>query len=208
MKHIGVLPVVVFVLATTCGTAKAEDPVGFYIGGSLGRADVHADRSVRATLDALDLHGSDLHHFGWKAMMGIRPLPIIGAEAEYIDLGNRSYGSGIAPTVTTGVVHDKGGALFGMLYAPIPVPFFDLYGKIGVARLRSDTRGETAGLVCPAIVPSSCPFFESERTETRPAYGAGVQFKFGAAAVRVEYERFSVSTDRPDLTSIGFTWTF
>jgi hypothetical protein len=40
------------------------------------------------------------------------------------------------------------------------------------------------------------------------AYGAGTQAKFGAIAVRAEYERISASGGKPDIVSLGITWNF
>ena len=62
--------------------------------------------------------------------MGIRPISLIGAEVQYVDFGNAS-------DLSSNAVHQQAGAVYGMLYAPIPVPLFDVYAKAGLAWLRS-----------------------------------------------------------------------
>lgn len=183
-------------------TAFAEDPFGFYIGAAAGESDVRLDRSLTSTLNDVSEH-----HSGWKAMVGIRPLPIVGAELEYLDFGNPSYASGVSPIITSGVVDAKAEALFGIVYAPIPIPFLDVYGKLGMTRLQNTANGRTSGLPCPSN-SVNCGVIAVSRTNTDLGYGAGVQFKFGAAAVRAEYERINSSIGDPDMVSLGFTWTF
>jgi opacity protein-like surface antigen len=200
MKHPSVLPLA-RTCAATCATAQAADSLGLYIGGAVGQADLHVDRSLTGTLSDVSEHPA-----GWKAMVGIRPLSSVGAELDYLDFGNPRYASGATPTITTGTVDSKAVALFGVLYVPIPVSFLDVYGKVGVARLRTDVSGMTSGLFCPVSLPN-CGTIAVSRTDTDLAYGAGVQFKFAAAAVRVEYERINSSNGSPDMLSLGFTWS-
>jgi hypothetical protein len=180
-------------------TAFAEDPLGFYIGAAAGESDVRLDRSLTSTLNDVSEH-----HGGWKAIVGIRPLSIVGAELEYLDFGNPSYTSG---AFTSGVVVAKAGALFGMVYAPIPIPFLDVYGKLGLTRLQNTVNGRISGLPCPSSFVN-CGVIAVSRTNTDLGYGAGMQFKFGAAAVRAEYERINSSIGDPNMASLGLTWTF
>jgi len=189
--------------------AGAADPLGLYIGGAVGQADLNLDRSVSDT--AYDVH---MHDTGWNAMIGIRPLPILGAELEYLDFGNLSYAVSTfappaAPGGTTATTHTKAEGIFGMLYAPIPTPMFDIFGKLGAARTQLKLNGQLLGVFCPvtAIAPS-CPYIADHQTETDLAYGAGVQLRFGAAALRAEYERINASFGAPYMYSFGLTWTF
>jgi hypothetical protein len=177
-------------LVAACGIGKAADLLGLYIGGAMGGSTVRVDQSLTGTSNDVTER-----HTGWKAM--------VGAELEYLDFGNPGYTSGPA----TGVVDSKAVALFGLLYAPIPLPVFDLYGKLGVARLQTDVNGHEYGLLCPPGVPN-CGTMAVSRHDAGVGYGAGVQFKFAAAAVRAEYERVSTSSSSPDMFSLGLTWTF
>jgi hypothetical protein len=185
-------------LVAACGAGEAADLLGLYVGGAIGGSTVRADQSLTGTPNDVTER-----HTGWKAMVGIRPLSVVGGELEYLDFGNPSYTSGSA----TGVVDSKAVAVFGLLYAPIPLPVFDLYGKLGAARLQTDVNGHEAGLLCPPGVPN-CSTIAASRHDTGVGYGAGVQFKFAAAAVRAEYEHVNTSSSSPDMFSLGLTWTF
>jgi hypothetical protein len=134
---------------------------------------------------------------------------LAGAEIEYIDFGHlieSPSGFGHAYSVD---VRAKATAAFGVLYAPIPVPLFDLYGKAGVARLQ--TTGSSTGTV-GCFPPMACPVvlgqFHRDQTSTRLAYGAGAQVTLGRFAIRAEYERINASEGDPDLLSVGITLSF
>jgi len=198
MKRAMLLFAFAVTLVAACATSEAADLLGLYIGGAIGGSTVRVDQSLTGTSNDVTER-----HTGWKAMVGIRPLSMVGAELEYLDFGNPSYTSGPA----TGVVDSKAVALFGLLYAPIPLPVFDLYGKLGVARLQADVNGQFHGLFCPVGFPN-CGTIAVNRHDTGVGYGAGVQFKFAAAAVRAEYERVNTSSSSPDMFSLGLTWTF
>jgi hypothetical protein len=100
---------------------------------------------------------------------------------------------------------------FGVLYAPIPVPAFNLYGKVGLSSLHSAVSA-TGSLGCfPPIlclVPNQTVALQLNRTDTRLAYGAGLQAKLGRFAIRAEYERISAGTGDPCLMSLGLIWSF
>jgi len=74
--------------------------------------------------------GFSQNYVDWKALLGIRPVSLIGAQLQYVDFGDPSdsYGSD---------VHQEAGTVYGVLYAPILVPLFDVYAKAGLAWLRS-----------------------------------------------------------------------
>ena len=198
MKRAMLLFAFAVTLIAACGTGEATDLLGLYIGGAMGGSTVRVDQSLAGTPNDVTER-----HTGWKAMVGIRPLSMLGAELEYLDFGNPSYTGGPA----TGVVDSKAVALSGLLYAPIPLPVFDLYGKLGVARLQTDVNGHEYGLFCPVGLPT-CGTIAVSRHDTGVGYGAGVQFKFAAVAVRAEYERVNTSSSSPDVFSLGLTWTF
>jgi hypothetical protein len=195
--------------------AEAADPLGLYVGAAAGQATVRADG-----LHFVDLTGSPLdgpvsiseNDTGWKIMLGVRPISLIGAELEYIDFGH--------PTLS----HTPGGfglsyradlratapSVFGMLYAPIPARTFDLYGKVGISSLHSTVNatgsyGCSPPLLCPVGLTED---IHRDRTDTRLAYGAGLQVKLARFAIRAEYERISASTGDPSLISLGLIWRF
>jgi opacity protein-like surface antigen len=173
--------------------ARAEDPLGFYVGGAVGRA------RVDATAPLLGQFRED--HSAFKGLVGVRPISLLGAELAYVDFGHPSRLNGIIATDVT----MKGAAAFGMLY--LPVPLIDIYAKAGAARLQS-----TVGtlVVCPPganCIAIATPARIS-RTNASFAGGAGVQYKLGAFGVRGEYERFNAAGGNPYLLSLGATWTF
>jgi hypothetical protein len=194
------------------GTASAaEDLLGLYVGGSVGRSDMHLSNSWTATPT-----GNDeivVHPTGWTASVGIRPVRLLGAELQYLDFGNadwsRSGGNTTLgyqfPVSTT--VHTNAEALAAVLYAPIPVPFFDVYAKLGPAHWHSTVNGEIFGLPCPNIL-ANCGRIAAKQDSTDLVYGAGLQFKLGPAALRAEYERIEAYPEYPYMYQLGLTWTF
>lgn len=192
-----------------CASAHSADLLGLYVGGAVGRSDLHMDHSLTATTN--DVHE---HDTGWKALIGIRPLPLVGAELEYADFGNphffqRPPEATVLPPFppgTTGTLHSKAESLLGLLYAPIPYRFLDVFTKLGVARLHNDVDAQILGLFCPAAA-RNCALVTTRSSTTELVFGAGVQLKLAKWALRGEYERISSDTGSPDMLSIGLTWT-
>jgi hypothetical protein len=177
--------------------AAAANPLGFYLGGAVGQGNVRGDwLPVGGPL------GFDEHDRSWKLIAGLRPIPWLGAELEYIDFGHPS-GSVFPYQVAARV---NGPALFGLAYWPVPLPLLDIYGKAGFARLQSTVTFHPLPLSFCGI-PEGCPS-RSDRTNTRFVYGAGGQIKLAGFAFRAEYDRVSASGGDPDLFSLGVTWTF
>jgi len=186
--------------------ALGDDLLGVYVGAAVGQAHVRTTRDIVGYTD--NDYEFDQQHTAWKALVGIRPISLLGAELSYVDFGDASGGSYPGITGSLNQASAKGVTLFGLAYLPLPIPLLDLYGKLGVARLHTTATEQSASPACP-VGPGICtappPFITSEWT-TKLAYGAGAQAKFKALAVRLEYERISGSN--PDLLSLGVTWTF
>ena len=170
--------------------AQAADPLGFYLGGAFGQA------RVDATLPNATQFRED--HSAFKIMAGLRPIPVLGAELEYLDFGHPSHSF---PNGGESDVSMKGAAVFGMLY--VPVPLVEVYAKGGLARLESTAFTNP----CPLCLGLAV-FPPLSRTNTSWAAGAGAQFKLGAVGIRAEYERFNAADSSPYLVSLGATWTF
>lgn len=176
-------------LAQRSGNAVAEDLLGLYVGGAIGQSRVETSPHF------------DENHTAFKVMVGLRPISLLGAELAYIDLGHPSGSLGQQP----GDVSMKGATAFGVLHLPVPV--IDVFLKAGVAWLQSTLHST---FVCPPAYPL-CPRpsgYDLDRTDTGFAAGAGAQYKFGAWAVRAEYERFNAAGGNPSLLSAGITWSF
>jgi opacity protein-like surface antigen len=199
--RVAVIAVLAIGLALATQSARAGDPEGLYLGGSIGESHVRLDQSVSDATNSFDEH-----HDGWKAIIGIRPISVVGAELEYIDFGKptTTTTNGAGTTVTE--VQSKAAALLGMVYLPLPVPFLNVFAKAGYARLQ--TTGDIGQCVTGTLVCGGETLFALNRTDARLAYGAGAQVKFANVAIRAEYERIDASTGDPDMLSLGLTWGF
>jgi hypothetical protein len=152
---------------------------------------------------------------GWKIMLGVRPISLIGAELEYIDFGRSTLSLtpvGLGLGYQAGL-RAKASSAFCVLYAPIPVPAFDLYGKVGMSSFHSTVNATGQESLCPTCACPACSLpvpvdLHRDRTDTRLAYGAGLQAKLARLAIRAEYERISASTGDPSLMSLGLIWSF
>ena len=180
----------------------ADSLIGMYVGAGVGQANVRIDQ--RPGNIALGLKEN---HSAWKLMAGIRPISLVGAEYAHLDFGQSSSTLGTAGTASavSARAQQRADVLFGVVYLPLPVPCFDLYGKAGTAHVQTDLSGSLPGVSCQT---SGCNVFGSSATDTSIAWGAGAQLKLPVTsfALRAEYERFSTSNGNPTLLSVGFLW--
>jgi hypothetical protein len=190
------------------------NPLGVYVGAGLGRSSLN-----QTDLDEFD---ADFHHIdgqplGWNAVIGVRPIPFLGAEVEYIDFGNTR--SGALPPFNANQflganVHDQAGALFAVGYLPLPIPWLEPFVKLGWAQMWE--RDSYSGIYNGVSVNGTPLGFQTATQTTHPngtAYGGGLQFHFEQFALRAQYERISGERsfggwNNPDLLSVGLTWTF
>ncbi len=124
----------------------------------------------------------DEKDFAWKVFVGARAFSFVGAELNYIDFGKPSSGGAS--------VKYKAFAGYGVFYVPLPLPILDVYVKGGLARIDAN------------------PSASISTDDTKFAYGAGVQLKFGSFALRGEYEKFKIEDAKPSLLSVGFSKSF
>ncbi|MGB6310743.1 MAG: outer membrane beta-barrel protein [Steroidobacteraceae bacterium] len=193
----------------TCASTRvlADDLLGFYVGGAIGQSHVRTAKEILG--DSGYNYEFDGQHSAWKVTAGIRPISPLGVELEYIEFGNPSAGLSNAALGGLSKADQKVAALFGLGYLPIPVPFLDVYGKLGIARLHTTTTEVSPIPFCPAGFTSCNPTtFNIADSSTNFAYGAGVQGKIGSLAIRAEYEGVSASGGNPYIFSLGVTWTF
>jgi opacity protein-like surface antigen len=198
-------------------TAAQAGPLDLYLGAAFGQAH------IRAQLDGLSGPNGPVGSLGdfdntksaYQAMLGIRLLSFLGAEVDYVDLGQQSIRGPGQPVpgqaganVLTEQVSQKGEAAFGMLY--LPVPIIDVYVKAGVSRMTTDMSATTSAVgvgTCQIGDPGcSLGYLSRSSSDVGFAYGAGVQWKLGQWAVRGEYERFSAAGANPSLLTIGMTF--
>jgi opacity protein-like surface antigen len=204
--------VVLFALGASASTrALAEDPLRFYVGAGAGESHVRTDREVSDPFGAYNGpdYRFDGRHSAWKVIAGIRPVSPLGVELEYIDFGNpRTEVMDTFSGALTGA-EAKAVTLFGLGYLPLPVPFLDVYGKLGLARLHTTLTEISPVPFCPVgVIPCAQTTSNQSGWSTNFAYGAGVQVKVSSLAVRAEYERIDASAGNPDILSLGVTWTF
>ncbi len=103
------------------GTAAAADN-GFYLGASVGRANVDIDsRNVR-------VDGDDT---GFKAIAGFRPLDSLGVEVNYVNFGKVKERGNKA----------EGDALSAYVVGFLPVGPVDLFAKAGLVNSDTSIRG-------------------------------------------------------------------
>jgi hypothetical protein len=190
--------------------AWADNPLGLYVGAGVGAAQINNNNG---RYDPYGYSGGfDDHDAAWKVVAGIRPLPIVGAEVEYIDFGNAGGSQGFYNNAYDSGFneHPKATVLYGVGYLPLPLPFIDVYGKLGVARLQTDNTYYSTTASCALTPGATCAQTQSrfDQQDTRLAYGVGVQAKYQDFAVRGEYERISSSFGDPSALMISLTYTF
>ena len=181
--------------------AWADNPLGLYIGGGVGGSHVRDD----------NLNGFVENHTGWKALIGIHPIHVVGVEAEYTDFGHPGASSvTVAPGLTYNVdASQKAASLFGLVYAPLPLPVIDIYAKAGVSRLKLTLNQFSATSPCGNGCTQYIVTGSSDRTDTKFAYGAGVQSRLPMGfTVRAEYERIASPFGDPDALTVSAVWRF
>jgi opacity protein-like surface antigen len=188
----------------------ADNPLDVYVGGSVGEA--HLRTGDTSSPFSPYIVPFDARNTGWKAFVGVRPISQLAIEVSYTDFG-KAFGPGPPDLIVSyydATSKQNAISAFAIGYLPLPVPFLDLYAKLGLADLHTDRQVTWAPYDCPAGEPSICSphTFSDNRWNTDLTYGAGVQAKFGPFAVRAEYERINAHGGNPDLLSIGASWTF
>lgn len=168
------------------GVALAADN-GFYMG--LAASEVSSDYELGGLVS-----GDADDDYGFKGIVGFRPLDWLALEANYVDLGETTVPLSVSLPCIGCATHAQidSQAVSVSAVGLLALPLVDLFARVGYARWESETR----------IVASQ----EAEGSD--PTYGAGAQFRVGSFALRVEYERFEFDDDDADLVSVGFTYTF
>ena len=181
--------------------AALAGPLAFYFGGAVSRTDIRIDQVPDSPLSAWSPKTN-----GW------RPISLLGFEASYRDLGSESAVAStqfVGYTATyTGHVHATATTLQGLLYAPIPLPFLDVFGKVGISRLTHrtsfDTQCSPAGAICNGL--SGTQSVGGNKSVAN--LGAGVQVKVASVALRAEVEQDMASGGDPRQVSVGVSWEF
>lgn len=185
-------------LAPMCAAASDFNPLGFYVGGAVGRSD------VRTSVSPYQQYNFDQSDIGWKVLVGIRPIHSVAAELTYGDFGHPVSTTHFEAGTSYANVLQRAETLSGLLFAPIPLPMLEVYARAGIARLHSSgSQTDQCNLCFIVRLP-----VQLNRTNTDLQYGGGLQVKLSALAVRLEYERIKDDRGDPDLLSAGVVWTF
>jgi hypothetical protein len=205
MRWTRLVACLISVLPSAAAVAASDfNTLNFYIGGAVGRSD------LETVVDSYGFDANfDKHADAWKAFAGLRPIQLVAAEIGYMDLGHPhiSHLAGVGGQYFSADVQQRAETLSGLVFAPIPLPFLDLYARAGVARVHDSGSEVIHCPVCeqPAGTPTSSPI---EHTSVEFLYGAGGQVKLSSLAIRIEYERMNDASRHPDLLSAGVSWTF
>jgi hypothetical protein len=168
------LPLLI-VLALGAGAAQADNGL-VYLGAGVSNDNL---RDIAAT-------NSNLNSTNWKVWAGVRPISLFAVEADYIDLGSQSVTSQFVSGNSSTHLNYKAFTGYAVGFVPIPLPYLDVFGKVGLARWTS-SGGNT--VIRP---PSGNQFFSLSDNGTQFAWGAGGQLHIGNLGARVEYENFSI----------------
>lgn len=177
-------------------SVAGADPLDMYLGTGVGYATLQQP-----------LLPANLHPTGWKLFAGWRPIEILGAEVEYLDLGSRNGTYDVGTLINSERASGNAVTAFAVGYLPQPLPYLDLYGKLGIARLRLDV-SNTFAPNCQQVCPQFVGLAGANQSATRFAYGGGVQFRFGAELVRLEYQGFSTPGGDQSLLSLEVSFNF
>ena len=199
--------IITFVIGLAVPQAHADNLIGLYIGGAAGHSTIRDETAASGSI-------SDSSN-GWAVRVGIKPIPLIGVEAEYADFGNIKVhvASLQATDYSLGV---RSSAAFAVLYIPNPVPKLDLLIKAGYSNLKQTKNGTWTttipGVGTCAIGNPNCATMTFSgtvsQTNSDVAYGAGLQFTVLKLMFRAEYERIHNTLGDPDMATLGVAVKF
>jgi hypothetical protein len=186
--------------------ALADNPLGLYVGAGVGFSNVGNGDYYNGYPYGYYGRYDNGNNVAWKALIGVRPVPFIGAEAEYLDFGSSDGNNGYYNYYYNygANSHPKAVMLYGIGYLPLPFPFIDVYGKLGAAHLQTDISFDT----CTSSFPCTPTTYRIDQWDTKFAYGAGVQARYQDFAFRAEYEGISSEYGNPSAFTVSVTWTF
>lgn len=170
----------VIALAFGASVAQAENRL-FYFGAGL-TSNRLSDIAVQGNAV------SDLSGQSWKLFAGFRPISVFALEADYLDLGHNTTVVAGACTICCMAVcrgqersdsEAQAFAAYALGFLPIPVPYLDVYGKVGISQWKL----------------SGSDFNSVAFTDrgTSFAWGIGIQAHGKVVGVRLEYENFSIT---------------
>jgi OOP family OmpA-OmpF porin len=154
---------------------------GFYLGASVGQANLKIDDLTNNTFENDDFNADDM---AFKLIAGMRPLDWLGLEAAYVNFGEPE------DTVLGQKLKADGDGISAFAVGFLATGPVDLFAKVGLISWDSKISGS----------------FDDDGTDL--AYGAGAQFRVLGLSIRAEYEKFDISDVDLDMVSVGVTYTF
>lgn len=204
------------------GIFGLSNPLSLYIGGGLGRSSISQPLydPYEPFFNGNRVNGRPL---GWNAVIGVRPISFLGAEAEYLDYGTVRNGPGPVSGYSGSPLtlqflgsksHDQAAAAFAVGYVPLPLPFIEPFAKLGAAWVHTnDSYSGDYENTSVNGVPVGAVSESNGVTKYGIAYGGGLQLRIDHLAIRVEYVRTSLTKESgslitPSLLSLGANYTF
>lgn len=175
-------------LAAVSGSALAGSDSGFYVGASVGQAqlDLDGEADFGGGLENFKFDDDDTAYkiFGGYNF-GLIPLVDLAVEGAYVDFG-AFKGDGLLSNTEVEVDGWTGAGLAGIKLGPVGI-----FGKVGAILWDSEfdnNLGDDDG--------------------TDPLYGIGARFTLFSLQVRAEWERYDLDDADIDYFSVGGAFTF
>ena len=171
------------------GSVMAGGDSGFYVGGSVGSAQVEYDEDRPDLGDVhIDFKDKDTAYkiFGGYNF-GLVPFLNIAVEGAYVDFGEQQDRiEGIKGEVELNAFSPSG--LVGFDVGPV-----GLFAKAGAVNWDGDIKALGD---------------KDSESGTDPVYGVGAKMQLGSFAVRAEYEYYDLDKFEIDYFSVGASYTF
>jgi OmpA-like transmembrane domain len=164
----------------------------FYVGAGVSSNSVKV--SSLSVPGGANFPFPDISATSWQAFAGVRPLNSLGFELAYYDMGSASssyysplscVGSGACGSTWHSDAKAVAGNVLG--YLPIPVPYLDVYAKVGAASYTINRTGSAVFAANPLSGPEQTTYFNYPSKSTVFCWGAGFQVHFGLLGGRFEY---------------------
>jgi len=110
MKSLAFLLVLILGSDYAYAAAPDSNPLGLYVGGSIGRSDVRTDVGL------FPIYSFDQAQTAWKVLVGLRPIPLIAAELAYVDLGHPTSSSNLGATTLQANALQRAPTLSGLVF--------------------------------------------------------------------------------------------
>lgn len=179
----------IFAACGVSGSVLAGAESGFYVGGSIGTAEVDYSDSDPDFEDVeIDFNDDDSAYKVFAGYnFGILPLLDLAVEGSYVDFGKMEDDiEDVAASIELDALTLSG--VVGVTLGPV-----GLFAKAGMVSWDGDVEA----------------FSESDsESGTDPMYGVGAKLQFGSLAVRAEYEWYDLDEIEVDYYSVGLAYTF